>query len=369
LAGKEETDIEFGIVAGGGTASDQTATGSEAFEAVIPCSGTNVFDDNIDAAIVGEATHLLGDGHDEVVDDFVSAEFAGLGKFFVGAGGGDDAGTEELGDLNGGAAYTASGSENQDRFAGLKLGAVDEHVPRGEENERDGGGVRPIEAFGIRETVDLGHANILRAATIDHVTEVGEVAAAVILAGDAGGTFATSNAGGENYLLADVDGGDFRADLGNFAGNVATGNVGERDGDAREAAANPEVEMIESAGANAHEDLIVAENRFGNIGIAKDGRVTVFVDDNGFHRQPPGSVGVNDRNIYIVTRYVWRLPGPSLADCSKTTVALLRWGRGGGDREIQQSTFSSRASARSAARPQKINKSDIPVTFMPCRPS
>jgi len=208
-------------------------------------------------------------------------------------------------------------------------------VPCGEENERDGGGVRPIEVFGIRETVDLGHANILRAATIDHVTEVGEVAAAVILAGDAGGTFATRNPGGENDFLAHVDGGDFRADLGDFTGNIATGNVGKRDGDAGQAVANPEVKMIEGAGANAYEDLIVAENRFGNIGIAKDGRITVFVDDDGFHRQPPGSVGVSDRNTYIVTRYVWRLTGPSLADCSKTTIALFT--RGGEAEEIAKS--------------------------------
>jgi hypothetical protein len=252
LAGKQEADIEFGVVAGGGAAGDETTAGSEAFEAVIPGSGANVFDDDIYAAIVGEATHFLRDGHDEVVDDFVGAEFASLGEFFVGAGGGDDARTEELGDLDSGAAYPAAGCENQDGLAGLKLGAVDEHVPGGKENERDGGGVRPIEVFGIRETVDLGHTNVFRAAAIDHVTEVGEIAAAVILTSDAGGTFATSNAGGENDFLADVKGGDFRANLGDFAGNIAAGNVGERNGNAGKAAANPEVEMIEGASAYAN---------------------------------------------------------------------------------------------------------------------
>jgi hypothetical protein len=44
--------------------------------------------------------------------------------------------------------------------------------------------------------------------------------------------------------LADVDGGDFRADLGDFAGNIAARNVRKRDGNAGEATANPEVEMI-----------------------------------------------------------------------------------------------------------------------------
>ena len=245
-----------------------------------------------------------------------------LASFSSVPAGGDDARTEELGDLDGGAAYTASGSENQDGFAGLKLGAVDEHVPGGEENERDGGGVRPVEVFWIRETVDLGHTNIFRAAAIDHVTEVGEIAAAVILTSDAGGTFATGNAGSENDFLADVNGGDFWADLGDFAGNIAAGNVGERDGNAGEAAANPEVEMIEGAGTDANQDFIVAESRFGNIGIAKDGRVTVFVDDDGFHGQPPASVGMNDGSnirIYRITicwaiarGLLWRTAGKQL---------------------------------------------------------
>ena len=55
---------------------------------------------------------------------------------------------------------------------------------------------------------------------------------------------------------------DFLADLGDFAGDIAAGNVGERDSNTGEAAANPEVEMIEGAGADANQDFIVAEGRF-----------------------------------------------------------------------------------------------------------
>ena len=95
-------------MAGGGAAGDQTSAGSEALQTVIPGGGANVLDDDVDAAVVGEAAHFLGNRHDEVVDDFIGAEFASLGKFFVGAGCGDDARTEELGDLDGGAAHTAS---------------------------------------------------------------------------------------------------------------------------------------------------------------------------------------------------------------------------------------------------------------------
>jgi hypothetical protein len=117
-------------------------------------------------------------------------------------------------------------------------------VPGGEEDERNSGGVRPVEIFRIRETVDLGHTNIFGATAVDHVTEVGEIAAAVILTSDAGGTLAASNPRSENDSLADMNGGDFCTDLGDFAGNIAAGYVRERDSNARKAAANPEVEMI-----------------------------------------------------------------------------------------------------------------------------
>ena len=262
-----------------------------------------MLDDDIDAAIVSEAADFLRNGHDEVVDDFVGAEFASLDKFFVGAGRCDDARTEKLGDLDGGAADTASGSENQDGFARLELSAADEHVPGGEEDERNSGGLRPVEILRIRETVDLGHTNIFSATAVDHVTEIGEIATVVILTSDAGGTFAAGNARSENDFLPDMNGRDFWADIGDFAGDIAAGNVGERDSNTGEAAANPEVEMIEGAGADANQDFIVAEGRFGDISIAKNRRVTVFMDDDGFHQQPPGSVGDERRQRHTYRIY------------------------------------------------------------------
>jgi hypothetical protein len=130
----------------------------------------------------------------------------------------------------------------------------------------------------------------------------------VILTSDAGGTFAAANARSKNDFLADMNGGDFWPDLGDFARNIAAGNVGERDSNTGEAAANPEVEMIEGAATNANQGFIVSEGRFGDISIAEYGRVAVFVDDDGFHEQPPGSVGMNDGSnmyiVYIVSRYV-----------------------------------------------------------------
>jgi hypothetical protein len=49
--------------------------------------------------------------------------------------------------------------------------------------------------------------------------------------------------------------------------------------------------MIEGAGAYANEYFIVAEDWLGDIGIPKNGRVAVFVDDDGFHNQSPAARG------------------------------------------------------------------------------
>lgn len=302
VGGEQEADVEFGVKAGGSTAGDETAAGSQAFQAMFPGGGANMFDDNIDASIVGKAANFLGNGHDEVMDDFIGAEFTCLGEFFVVAGSGDDAGTVELCDLDCGAAHTASGSKDQDGFTGQELRAVHEHVPRGYEYKRDSGGMGPIQILRTGEAIDLRHANIFCAAAIDHVAEVGEITAAVILAGDTGGTFATSDAWSENDFLADVNGGDFGADLANLAGNIAARNVRERNGNAGESAANPEVQMIEGAGMNADEDFIVAEMWFGNIGVAKDRRIAVLMEDDGFHVKPPRNVGECARkHIYRIT--------------------------------------------------------------------
>jgi len=302
LASEEKTDVEFGIRAGGGAASDEAAGGGETLEAFGPGGCADVFKGDVHAAIVGEAADFLGDGHDAVMDDFIGTELFGFGDFLVAAGGGDHAAAEKLGDLNGGAADTATGSEDEDVFTRLKLGTMDEHVPGGLEDERNGGSVGPIEVSRIGHAIDFGAANIFGAATINHVAEIREIAAKIVVAGEAGGTPAAGNAGSENNFLADVDRGDFRADLGDFASDVAARNVGQGNLEAGKAAAHPEVEMIECAGANADEDFVATELRFGNIGKAENGWVTMMMEEDGFHERPPGSeMEPNIGPIYRVT--------------------------------------------------------------------
>jgi len=232
LAGEEEAEVDLRVIAGGTTASHKAAADGKAFHAFVPGGCANVLEDDVHAVIVGDAANFLGDGHDAVMNDFVSADVLGFFEFFVAASSGDDMSAEEFGNLDGSAADAAAGSENENGFTRTKLSASDEHVPCGHENERDSGGVNPIEVFGIRHAVDFGTTDVFGTAAINHEAEVGEVAAEIIVAGKTGGAAATGDARGENDFVADVDAVDFTADLDDFSGDVTAGDVRKRDGNA-----------------------------------------------------------------------------------------------------------------------------------------
>ena len=70
------------------------------------------------------------------------------------------------------------------------------------------------------------------------------MATEVVATGYTGGAFSAGDSGGEDNFLAHFHGGYVGADLGDFAGDVAPGNVWERDWDTWQAAADPEIKMI-----------------------------------------------------------------------------------------------------------------------------
>src|SRR5712692_10138476 len=94
-AAKKEAEIDFGVVASGGAAGDQAASGGEAGEAVIPSGCTNVLENNIDAPLVGDAADFVPDFLRFVIDKMVGAELPRFLQLFTGPGGSDDARAEK----------------------------------------------------------------------------------------------------------------------------------------------------------------------------------------------------------------------------------------------------------------------------------
>ena len=135
------------------------------------------------------------------------------------------------------------------------------------------------------------------AASVDQVSQIGELAAAVVLARDAGGAFATGHARGENYLLTDAHGGDIRADLGNFAGDVATWDVRKRNRDMGVAAADPEVKVVQRASSHADEDFVRADDGVRSVRVFQDFRSAVLTEKHCLHRDAPLESFEDSRNI------------------------------------------------------------------------
>lgn len=77
LAAEEEAEVELGVVAGGDTAGDEAAAGSEAGDAVVPGSNADVFKDDVNAALAGEAADFVADFLRLVVDEMAGAEIFG----------------------------------------------------------------------------------------------------------------------------------------------------------------------------------------------------------------------------------------------------------------------------------------------------
>ena len=138
-----------------------------------PVARADVLDDDIDAAIVGEPSDFVGDGHESSDRWFVGAEVASAGEFLRSPPA--VAMTRAPSMVRPGRRPRRRRSEQRERgrsSPASESGARDEHVPGGEEAERDGGGLRPVEILRIRETVDLGHTNIFGATAVDHVDEI-----------------------------------------------------------------------------------------------------------------------------------------------------------------------------------------------------
>src|SRR5690606_41962849 len=66
----------------------------------------------------------------------IGPQLPGFGLLLLALGGGDDASAQELRDLDAGAAYTAAGPPDKHVFSGLHAGPGHQHVPGGQEDQR-----------------------------------------------------------------------------------------------------------------------------------------------------------------------------------------------------------------------------------------
>src|SRR5882724_7243787 len=283
LAAEEEPEVHPGVEAGGGAAGHEPPGGREAREAFVPSSSANMFEDDVDAALPCNAAHFLANFLRFVIDEMVRAKLFALLQLRVAADCGDHLRTKEFCDLNRSAAHPASRTEDQHIFAGLQLGAGNQHVPRRLKHQRNGSRFLKAQVFRIRHAVYFRNAHEFRATAVNHVAKIGEIAATIVLPGDACGTFAARDAGREHHFLPNAHGCDIRANLRDFARNVASRNVRQRNRHPVDPEANPEIEMIQRAGLHPYEHFVRAYDWLGDVRVFQNLWPAVLMKDDCFH--------------------------------------------------------------------------------------
>jgi len=153
------------------------------------------------------------------------------------------------------------------------------------ENERDGGGLFERKTLGIGEAVDFGAADQLGTAAIEQVTEVGELRAVIVAAGEASGALAAADPWSQENFLVGPYCGDAGSNFVDDTSDVAARDMRERNGETRNTLAYPKIQMVEGAGVDADESFAEARFGFGDVGVAEDVGSAVVIEKDRFHRR------------------------------------------------------------------------------------
>src|SRR2546428_5676026 len=199
-----------------------------------------------------------------MVDALVSAKHPCFVQFPRTSGCGNDAGVEEFGNLNSGAADPAARAPDQHCFAKAQPAVGDQHVPRGEKHEWDGSRLFEREVRGLREHVRFGNSDKLRIGPIPVFSENTVVGAQVVLAGDAVRADTATDSGCDHDLSAGLD---FRYGLAHpldDAGGVGAGDVWNGETEAWEPLTNPKVDMVQRRSPDSNEHIAGADRCHGH---------------------------------------------------------------------------------------------------------
>src|SRR6266568_1750649 len=283
LPAEKKAQVNLRVISGRCAAGNQPPAGSEARHAVVPGGCANVLEHHVHAALAGKPLHLFVNLLLAVVDGFLGAQFARLGKFFFAARRRDDACAQELRNLDGRASHAASRAQNEDLFPGLQFRARDQHVPRRLEDQRDRRGFHKREFTRPGKTIRFRTAHVFGAAAVNDVPKIVELPAFVVVAGKARGAAPATDSRGEDHFLSHLDAADQFADLRHFPGDVASRDVRKRAGPAGNSLANPQVEMVDRHRAHPHQDIGGRDFRLGDFRILQDFRTAVLRKNDGLH--------------------------------------------------------------------------------------
>ncbi len=182
-------------------------------------------------------------------------------QFALVARGGDDLGGRASCNLNGSRADAGARAQHQNRLTSFQVGAANQHVPGGKENEGNAGGLLEVQSVRDGDDVDPGHGDQLAVTAVDAIAQHSELRAEILASAIALLAMAAEDHRRQKHPRAFVEIGDVLAAVDYFAGNVAAQDV--RQLHAGQSLAHKQVEMVEGAGAHSNQDLILAQDGSG----------------------------------------------------------------------------------------------------------
>ncbi len=235
------------------------ASSSEGAGEVLAAHGV---EDEVKAAPLRERLHVVVDALLPVEDDIVGAEVACHACLLIRGDGDGDAGAVVLGDLDGDMADAACPAVHEHVFIWLETGPVDQTLPGGDGDERQGCGLGKVERarLGRDEPGVGGHVFRQRSA------------------------MPLEAAGAGVDLIALLEGINLSADLRHDACDIAVQDCGESRVHAQVTAEEQVVHGVEATRFDLDEDLVRVDRRHRDLRRLEAGARAECARDQSLHR-------------------------------------------------------------------------------------
>ena len=242
-----------------------------------------MLEDHVDSTLSGQPAHFRQKIDLAVEDGFRRSELAGARCLFGAPGCGDHRGTPQLRHLDAGAADAGAARVHQDRLTRAKLRTRDQHVPRGEQVERESGGFRERQKRRLAEEIADGDCDRLGASAVARLAEYSIREAEWILAAQASHAEPAGVARRNDHLVSRFPAHAVCVHVVDDARYLRTGNDRQWEPMAGDASPHPEIEVVEGDGAHRNQSLARPPLRRGTLLQQKLVETTMLTDDDCFH--------------------------------------------------------------------------------------
>ncbi len=135
---------------------------------------------------------------------------------------------------------------------------------------------------GNRDYIHGGYGDQFAIPAVHAVAKHRKLRALVLKSGHALGAVIAEVHRREKHPLPGLEASDVLADFGNLSGDVRSKDV--RQIHSGQSFANPQIDVVQGAGFDADQNLVLAWLGIRYVFVAQNLRTTEFMDANGFHR-------------------------------------------------------------------------------------